>query len=120
MFIIILDNVSANDIAITNFKKKMIKRNEFVLDGENFHVRCCAYISNLIVRDGVKEVNEEISKIHGAVRYIRSSPQRLQQFKTCEKDIIASKSGLCSDVSTRWNSRYLMLESEMKFQKAFE
>ena len=36
------------------------------------------------------------------------------------KEKIQSKSLLCLDVSTRWNSTYLMLESALKFVVAFE
>ncbi|GFZ13130.1 hypothetical protein Acr_23g0015150 [Actinidia rufa] len=46
-------------------------------------MRCCAHILNLIVRDGIEEVKDSISRICGVVRYIRSSSQRAQQFKAC-------------------------------------
>ncbi|KAF5464387.1 hypothetical protein F2P56_014465 [Juglans regia] len=42
-------------------------------------------------------------------------------FKKCiGLEEIASKSGICLDVPTRWNSTYLMLEGALKFRKAFE
>ena len=53
---------------------------------------------------------------------MRQSPIRLAKFKKCvviEKKI-KSKSLLCLDVSTRWNSTYLMLDAAQKFEKAFE
>ncbi|GJX32929.1 zinc finger BED domain-containing protein RICESLEEPER 2-like protein [Tanacetum coccineum] len=37
-----------------------------------------------------------------------------------EKVKIDSKSLVCLDVETRWNSTYLMLESAIKFQAAFD
>ena len=62
-----------------------------------------------------------ISAIHASVKYVKSSPQRAQQFKSCvEQEGIACKSTLCLDVPTRWNSTYLMLDCALKFQKAFE
>ena len=55
------------------------------------------------------------------MRYVKSSPNRLEKFKACvEKEKIQSKSLLCLDVSTRWNSTYLMLESALKFVVALE
>ena len=79
------------------------------------------HILNLSVKDGIEEVKDSISKIRGAVRYIRSSPQRAHQFKTCcENEQIVMKTILCLDVPTRWNFTYLMLETTIKFQKAFE
>ena len=37
-----------------------------------------------------------------------------------KKEKIQSKSLLCLDVSTRWNSTYLMLENAQKFVAAFK
>ncbi|XP_038896681.1 zinc finger BED domain-containing protein RICESLEEPER 2-like [Benincasa hispida] len=55
------------------------------------------------------------------VRFVRTSPARLATFKKCIKEgNIDSKSMLCLDVPTRWNSIYLMLEAAVKFEKAFE
>ena len=44
VFSITVDNASANDVAISNLKIKMVKRNGLVLDGEHFHVRLCLHI----------------------------------------------------------------------------
>ncbi|XP_077228331.1 zinc finger BED domain-containing protein RICESLEEPER 1-like [Tasmannia lanceolata] len=118
---ITVDNASSNDTAVGYLKKKISIRNGFILDGEFFHMRCCAHILNLIVKDGISEVIDSISRIRGDVRYIRSSPSRAQRFKFCvEKERITCKSLLCLDVPTRWNSTYLMLKIALKFQKAFE
>ena len=52
---------------------------------------------------------------------MRQSPARLAKFKECALvEKIQSKSSLCLDVSTRWNSTYLMLDVAQKFEKAFE
>ncbi|XP_060959777.1 zinc finger BED domain-containing protein RICESLEEPER 2-like [Cannabis sativa] len=86
-----------------------------------FHMRCSAHILNLIVSDGLKELNEAISSIRNAVRYVRSSPARLKRFKESCTDVnIESKALLCLDVVTRWNSTYMMLEAAIKFKKAFD
>lgn len=55
------------------------------------------------------------------MRYVRQSPGRLHKFEECvalEKN--QSKSLLCLDVSTRWNSTYLMLDAAKKFERAFD
>ncbi|XP_077251858.1 zinc finger BED domain-containing protein RICESLEEPER 2-like [Tasmannia lanceolata] len=118
---ITVDNDSSNDTAVAYLKKKISKRNGFILDCEFFHMRCCAHILNLIVKDGMTEVTNSISTIHRVVRYIRSSRSRAQRFKSCvEKERITCKSSLCLDVPTRWNSTYLILEIALKFRKAFE
>ncbi|GKV13314.1 hypothetical protein SLEP1_g24341 [Rubroshorea leprosula] len=84
-------------------------------------MRCCAHILNLIVNEGLKNLHDSILKIRNAIRYVRASPSRMQRFKGCvEREKIQCKSLVCLDVSTRWNSTYLMLEAALKFQKAFE
>lgn len=55
------------------------------------------------------------------VRYVRSSPTRAQGFKSCiEREKITYKGSVVLDVATRWNSTYLMLDTAIKFRKAFE
>ncbi|GAU47860.1 hypothetical protein TSUD_243850 [Trifolium subterraneum] len=92
-----------------------------ILNGEHWHLRCCSRILNLIVRDGLKTNQLVISKIRTAVRFVRSSSQRLAKFKECVgfAGITCGKS-LCLDVITRWKSTYLMLESAEPFQVAFD
>ncbi|XP_031264273.1 zinc finger BED domain-containing protein RICESLEEPER 2-like [Pistacia vera] len=66
-------------------------------------------------------MEDSIFRIHSTVRYVRSSPARLQRFKECvELEKIEQKNLLVLDVETRWNSTYLMLDVALKFQKAFE
>ncbi|XP_050876751.1 zinc finger BED domain-containing protein RICESLEEPER 1-like [Lathyrus oleraceus] len=121
VFTITVDNASSNDVAITYLKNTMDDWNSHPLKGEYMHVRCCAHILNLVVQDGLKDYHSSISKIRNAVRYVRASPGRLDRFKTCIKEArLQEKSIVQLDVSTRWNSTYIMLESALKFQKAFK
>ncbi len=121
VFTITVDNASSNDTAIAYLKRKLKDRSSTVLGCDFIHMRCVAHILNLVVQDGLKESDLTISKIREAVRFVRASPQRLNTFKECVKhEKIGSKSHLCLDVVTRWNSTYLMLETAVKFQKAFE
>ncbi|KAF2296862.1 hypothetical protein GH714_010019 [Hevea brasiliensis] len=84
-------------------------------------MRCMAHIVNLVVMDGLKDVGESVLKVRNTVRYIRSSSARLKKFKECvEYEKIKSKSSLCLDASTRWNSTYLMLNTSQKYERAFE
>ena len=65
-------------------------------------MRCVAHIVNLIVTDGLKEMNKSVARVRGAVRYVRQSPSRLKRFKECvEVENIKSKSLSCLDVCTR-------------------
>ena len=121
---ITVDNASSNDAGL----KDLIKRisswrvpNALLHDGKNLHMRCVAHILNLIVNDGLGLLNKCIQSIRNAVRYARSSPQRLDMFKSCvEKVKIESKGLVIMDVPTRWNSTFLMLQAALKFRKAFD
>ncbi|XP_038895827.1 zinc finger BED domain-containing protein RICESLEEPER 2-like [Benincasa hispida] len=114
-----VDNASSNDTVIAYLKKRF--KHGLVLDGEFLHVRCCAHILNLIVCDSLKYINDSLDRIRDAVRFVRYSPTRLVTFKKCiTEENIDSKSMLCLDVPTRWNSTYLMLKAAVKFEKAFE
>ncbi|XP_022850866.1 zinc finger BED domain-containing protein RICESLEEPER 1-like [Olea europaea var. sylvestris] len=120
---ITIDNASANDGAIVYIKKvlKNWKVDGMVLGGSFMHVRCFAHIVNLIVNDGLKEFNVAIASIRNAVKYFRSSPSRLAKFKICiEREKIECKKLAILDVPTRWNATYLMLNSALKFEKAFD
>lgn len=118
---ITVDNASSNDTALTYVKNKLLGFNGCILNGEFLHVRCCAHILNLIVNDGMKELNKSIVSIRNAVRYVRSSPSRFDKFKQCAlHERIEAKGLVLLDVPTRWNSTYLMLETALKFKKAFE
>uniref|UniRef100_A0A803PZS8 Zinc finger BED domain-containing protein RICESLEEPER 2-like n=1 Tax=Cannabis sativa TaxID=3483 RepID=A0A803PZS8_CANSA len=122
VFAVTVDNTSSNDVALRKLKGHLLENDNTVpLNGEMFHMRCSAHILNLIVSGGLKELNEAISSIRNAVRYVRSSPARLKRFKeSCTDTNIESKALLCLDVVTRWNSTYMMLEAAIKFKKAFD
>ncbi|KAF7838952.1 zinc finger BED domain-containing protein RICESLEEPER 2-like [Senna tora] len=121
VFPITVDNASSNDTAVTYLKKHFRNWNRLVCDGDFLHARCCAHILDLVVNDGLRDFHYSIGAIRNVVRYVRSSPARLARFKGfVEKEKIETKILVCLNVSTRWNSTYLMLEHAMKFEKVFE
>ncbi|XP_027192727.1 zinc finger BED domain-containing protein RICESLEEPER 2-like [Cicer arietinum] len=121
VFSITLDNASSNDNMQDHLKKHLCVQSNLLCDGEYFHVRCSVHILNLIVQEGLKVANEALKKIRESVKYIKGSDGRMIKFKDCVNDAgISLTGGLRLDVSTRWNSTYLMLESALKYRKAFE
>ncbi|CAN1826770.1 Zinc finger BED domain-containing protein RICESLEEPER 1 [Linum perenne] len=102
-------------------KKRFSNLKENVLDQKFLHMRCCAHILSLIVKDGMKEVDDSIYRVRSAVRFVRSSTSRLQRFKACvHEEKLGSKKLVCLDVETIWNSTYLMVQSAVGFQRAFQ
>lgn len=91
------------------------------MSNECLHVKCVAHIINLIISDGLKDLYSSIKHIKNVVMYAKSSSHRLQKLKDCVRHKgIEFKSIVCLDVSTRWNSTYLMLDSIIKFRKAYD
>ncbi|XP_025670227.1 zinc finger BED domain-containing protein RICESLEEPER 2-like [Arachis hypogaea] len=116
-----VDNASSNDVGVMYLKRRLISWKSSVLNREYLHMQCCAHILNLIVKDGLKEIDDSIAKIRDAVKYVRSSNLRLTRFKACNaQENIPHKNLVCIDVETQWNSTYLMLVAALKHQKAFE
>ncbi|XP_061988156.1 zinc finger BED domain-containing protein RICESLEEPER 2-like [Rosa rugosa] len=121
---ITVDNASSNDVALKELSKRIGDwgvPNALLHQGRNLHMRCVAHILNLIVNDGLSVMKIFIGVIRNAVRYVRSSPQRLDFFKECvERVKLECKRLVILDVPTRWNSTFLMLERALKFQKTFD
>ncbi|XP_028118182.1 zinc finger BED domain-containing protein RICESLEEPER 2-like [Camellia sinensis] len=118
---ITFDNASSNN-GVINFLKWWTKdRKNTILEHEFLHVKCCAHILNLIVCESLKEIDDSITRIRNIVKYVKSSPSRMAEFKFCVKlERIEYEGQPCLDVATRWNSTYFMLERALQFQKAFE
>ncbi|MQL89083.1 hypothetical protein Taro_021660 [Colocasia esculenta] len=95
IFSIVLDNVSANNKAVKMLLNDPTFTQCLPLDGSWFHLRCSANILNLICQDGLKKV------------------EKAARFE------VGLKKFLILDVSTRWNSTYLMLERAAEFEKVF-
>ncbi|CAN0925081.1 Putative AC transposase [Linum grandiflorum] len=120
IFCITTDNATANDTAIVHLKKKFATWGDSIFGGKYLHMRCVAHILNLIVSDGLEEVDMSVRRVREAVRWVRSSPARILACKKCVVfKQMDPKSLLRLDVATRWNSTYLMLETAEKFEEPF-
>ncbi|WOG95648.1 hypothetical protein DCAR_0414974 [Daucus carota subsp. sativus] len=118
VFTITLDNASSNDKAIS-YLKKFFRGPEAILENKFLHMRCCAHILNLVVKDGLIEQHDSIARIRNATRYVRSSSARLEKFRKCvEREKIKCDKMVCLDVDTRCNSTFIMLEVAVKYEGA--
>ena len=102
-------------------KKQLNMQNSLLCDGHFFHVRCYAYILNLIIQEALKVRSSALHKIKDSVKHVKSSKGRMKQFRECVEQVgdIDTKVGLHLDVPTRWNSTFVMLESAIKYKHAF-
>ena len=69
---VIVDNTSSNNVTFSYLKNMMKDWPTNIVSNEHLHVRCCAHIINLIVCDGLKEMNVSVVKIRNAIRFVRS------------------------------------------------
>ena len=71
-----MDNASANDVMVDMLKNQLNLIDALVGDGGFFHIRCCAHILNLIVQEGLKEIDLAVKKVRESVKYVKGSQAR--------------------------------------------
>jgi hypothetical protein len=115
-----VDNASANDSGITYLRRQLNSLKISIAEGKHIHMRCVAHILDLIVQDGLKEVDQSIKRVRAAIRYVRGSSSRLAKFKKIAQwEKVNSKAFLNLDARTRWNSTYDMLKAVCTYKKVF-
>ncbi|KAH9696124.1 BED-type domain-containing protein [Citrus sinensis] len=123
VFTVSVDNASPNEGALRYLidRVKTWRDDGLVLNGDYLHVRCCAHILNLIVTEGLKELEQNIVSVRNAVKYVRSSTARMQAFQIrVQQEKIKCRGSVILDCPTRWNSTYSMLNTALKFKPAFD
>ena len=73
---LMLDNTSANNVAIEIMRPQLSGYNE-----ELFHIRCGCHIVNLIVKDGLELIQAPINKTRSTIVYISNNSSRVASFK---------------------------------------
>lgn len=115
-----VDNASSNDVTIDYLKKIFANWDKCVLKGKWTHIRCVTHILNLVVHDGIGFVSQSVNNVRGVVKWVRQSSSIIDNFKKyAEMDKCGSMKSLVLDVSTKWNSTYLMLETACLYKRAF-
>lgn len=121
MFSIVVDNASNNSGMLEGIKGWLNSKNALLHGGDMFHLRCCAHIINLIVKNGLDVVQGLIEKIRKSVLYINHSPKRNEQFeRALIQNRLNPKKRVSLDVETRWNSTYDMINDALGCRVAFE
>ncbi|XP_026400245.1 zinc finger BED domain-containing protein RICESLEEPER 2-like [Papaver somniferum] len=116
---ITVDNCTTNDLMIKNTLENL-SSNSLLLGGDLFHMRCCAHILALIVKQGLEGIKGEIELIRNSVSYWKATPKRVEKFEEAARQLnIACTNKLVLDCETRWNSTYMMLNIVIKYQRVF-
>ncbi|KAK9057990.1 hypothetical protein SSX86_022830 [Deinandra increscens subsp. villosa] len=119
IFSISVDNASYNDKVVSTLKDDLSRVKKLPCGGRLFHVRCCAHILNLLVKDGLSMIKSVIGEVREAVKYINSSEMRRQMFSNAAQQLQVDDRKLALDVPTRWNSTYDMLSLAINFKDVF-
>lgn len=121
VFSITVDNASANDGAVRYMSARLKEINTLLFDGLYLHMRCACHILNLIVKDGLDELQGSVDAIRYCAKFLHSSPSRLDKFREFAVLLkFGEMSNVPLDVVTRWNSTYKMLASAIKFKMVFK
>ncbi|KAK8565134.1 hypothetical protein V6N12_058709 [Hibiscus sabdariffa] len=115
----LLDNAKTNDVVVRKLMEKLNLQKKLVVGGKLFHVRCCAHILNLLVQDGLGEIEDIIHNVRESVKHVNASPGRLHNFSKLAKQLSMSNKHLILDVATRWNATYAMLSTALEFKEVF-
>ncbi|XP_026385052.1 zinc finger BED domain-containing protein RICESLEEPER 1-like [Papaver somniferum] len=118
---ITLDNAANNGACAGIMKSRLVAKKILLNDGKYFHVRCCAHILALIVKEGLTKIDPAVLKIRASVKSLKKSQVRKQKFLDIVETLGMSglKKGIRQDVKTRWNSTYLMLDSCILYKPVF-
>jgi hypothetical protein len=83
-------------------------------------VRCACHILNLVARDDMAVISGTIENIKKLVLAVKGSPLQCEELmkRATECGLDTSK-GIALDVSTRWNSTYMMLRDALYYKPAF-
>ncbi|KAL0928761.1 hypothetical protein M5K25_000682 [Dendrobium thyrsiflorum] len=119
VFTLSVDNASNNDRAIKLLKDNFRVRKKLFFGGKIFHVRCCAHILNLMVKNGIKSIEFVVEKIRDTVSFLNASEGRLLRFADVVHQLHLPTRKLIMDCATRWNSTYNMLTVALQLREAF-
>lgn len=105
-----VDKPSFNNVTLGLLKGYLVDVKKMIFRGECLHVRHATHFLNLIMSNGLKDVNQSVTWVRTVVRFVRSSLS-IKKFKVAiEVACITCKKDISLDVSTRWNSTFLMLK----------
>jgi len=75
-----VDNCTTNNGIVKGLLEKLDPA-MLILDGKFLHMRCCAHILNLIVKDGLDVIGVAIEKVRDAVAFWTTTSKRVEKFE---------------------------------------
>ncbi|WOL02380.1 zinc finger BED domain-containing protein RICESLEEPER 2-like isoform X2 [Canna indica] len=121
LFTITLDNnCSSHDIYSANLRDHLSNKNTLMLKGQLFVVRCYANILNVVAQDVIASIHGIVYNIRESVKFVKASAAREEKFSEIALQIgIRGTKALSLDVTTLWNTTYIMLDAALEYKDAF-
>ncbi|XP_049381155.1 zinc finger BED domain-containing protein RICESLEEPER 1-like [Solanum stenotomum] len=69
VFSVTVDNASSKSVMITKLSKQLDMWGTNIMEGKHLHMRCMAPILNLIVQEGLKEIDISVKRVRQMVRW---------------------------------------------------
>ncbi|PON86988.1 Ribonuclease H-like domain containing protein [Trema orientale] len=114
-----VNNCATNDAMILLLKDKL-HSSCFLLDGKLFHMRCCAHILNLIIKDGLSVIGDSVDRIRDSITYWTTLVKRYEKFEETTRMIhVQYIKKLTLNCVTSWNSTYLVLSTALLYKNVF-
>lgn len=114
-----VDNCTTNDAVINLILGKLVKSSLW-MEGSLLHIRCCAHILNLIVKDGLEVIGDGIELICSSVAFWVATPKRCERFEETVRQLkVPFAKKLILDCKTRWNSTYVMPRIAICYKDVF-
>ena len=97
-----VDNCSVNDRMMEYLLIKLNK-DDLILRGQLFHIRCCGHILNLIVKEGMTVISDGIAKILESIVFCTGSCKRKEKFNEFpSRSNVKYDKQLVLNCPTRW------------------
>ncbi|KAF0887907.1 hypothetical protein E2562_005622 [Oryza meyeriana var. granulata] len=121
LFTITLEHdCSSNDIYSANLRNHISSDNILNRKGQLFVVRCYANIVNAVAHDVLASVHNVIYLVRESIKFIKADSAHEEKFAEIAQQLeIPSTNILCLDVTTEWNTTYLMLLAALDYRQEF-
>ncbi|KAF3964866.1 hypothetical protein CMV_010898 [Castanea mollissima] len=118
---ITVESSSANDQMVEIIKLWLGDQGNYhPFRGKIFHIPCIMHIINLLVQDGLDEIDYILPKIRKAIKYISETTFGKQKFEEAVKKLnLGGKNITFEGVPPRWDSTFFMLQIALELREAF-
>ncbi|KAL4632270.1 hypothetical protein ACB092_04G037900 [Castanea dentata] len=118
---ITVESSSANDQMVEIIKLWLGDQGNYhPFRGKIFHIPCIVHIINLLVQDGLDEIDYILPKIRKAIKYISETTIGKQKFEEAVKKLnLGGKNITFEGVPLRWDSTFFMLQIALELREAF-